>query len=257
MALRTVTLSGMSTLFPTISVTDGNYVWLSDTINNRILQLGLPDLNLVHCMGSFGDKEGQLFVPSGLALVDDTLYIADTENQRVVVTDAHTLRWRGSFRPDPTVTQKKKWTPRFLAVLGDELIVADGSTTSLKVFDGDGSFVRVIPFQTGKTGMRLPHTLPLGMAACGEWLLITERRRFKIVCPVTGHETGLPLPYVSTGSLKGVSVDHAANIAYVVDGGGHRVHAFDVIDTTPMPRSENRQVSAMGIGSSAAVARSS
>ena len=75
----------------------GNRLFISDSNNNRIVVVALDTYEVQQIIGSGeeGLRDGdfasaQFFRPQGLALVDNTLYVADTENHAIRAVDLDT-----------------------------------------------------------------------------------------------------------------------------------------------------------------------
>ena len=140
-------LSSASSLF-----VHGSDLYVVDTGNNRILQLRTDGnaWTLVRSIESFtGDTEPLTFSGPQDVYVDDDgmLYIADTNNQRILKLDQD-LNWQQSFlKPnDPTFDQASSFLPKRLVadVSGRVFALAQNINKGLMKYEADGSFTGFI-----------------------------------------------------------------------------------------------------------------
>lgn len=130
----------------------GNDIYICDTGNNRILQLTCADdqYTLTRCITEIkGDVSPKTFSgPSDIYVdADGMLYIADTNNNRVVKVDQE-LNYQLSFvKPtDPTYDQTKSFLPAKLVadVSGRVFCLATNVNMGLMKFEANGTFTGFI-----------------------------------------------------------------------------------------------------------------
>jgi hypothetical protein len=84
--------------------TDGTNVYVSDTLNNRIVKLDM-DLNFVDSAGTPGSGNGQFNYPQGIEVDDDYIWIADLWNARIQKWD------KSSFTYDDEANDYRIYLP--------------------------------------------------------------------------------------------------------------------------------------------------
>ncbi len=131
--------------------TAGNRLFIADSNNNRIVIAALDGYEVLDIIGS-GDaglvngdfQDAQFFRPQGLALVENTLYVADTENHAIRAVDLETRtvttvagtgelgynRDRGG--PGPDMTLNSPWD---LVAHAGKLYIAMAGPHQLWVYD--------------------------------------------------------------------------------------------------------------------------
>ena len=136
-----------------IEVDDKNNVYLADPGNNRILILD-PYLQYKSAIQTFVNEEGirdKLAEPNGVFVTAEKIFVADTNNSRIVVFDRN-----GSFlyqlrEPQSTVFPTGSiYKPIAIAVDNAERIYVVSSTTYMGVIvlDSQGEFQNFIGSQT-------------------------------------------------------------------------------------------------------------
>ena len=130
---------------------DGNRLFIADSGHNRIVIAALDSFQVLDVVGSGeagladGDfVEAQFDHPHGMALVGDTLYVADTENHAIRAVDlaARTVRTvagtgaqgfnRDKSGPGPEMELNSPWD---LVAVGDKLYIAMAGIHQLWVYD--------------------------------------------------------------------------------------------------------------------------
>jgi DNA-binding beta-propeller fold protein YncE len=104
-----------------IALGEQGRVWIADTLRNRIVQLDSGGKELL-THGDRGAFPGLFNAPSGLALYDGDLFIADTLNHRVAVHDASSGEFRyqwGMHAVTPREGEGKIHYPEDVAVAPD------------------------------------------------------------------------------------------------------------------------------------------
>ncbi len=136
-----------------IEVDDQNNVYLADPTNNRILILD-PYLQYKSTLQSFINEEGirdKLAEPNGVFITAEKIFVADTNNSRIVVFDRN-----GNFlyqlrEPKSTVFPTGSvYKPIAIAVDNAERVYVVSSTTYMGVIvlDAQGEFQNFIGSQT-------------------------------------------------------------------------------------------------------------
>ena len=129
----------------------GNRLFISDSNHNRIIVTALDTFEVQDVIGSGSEglsdgafETAQLFRPQGLTLVDNTLYIADTENHAIRAADlsARTLTTvagtgeqgfnRDTSGPGPQTALSSPWD---LVALNGKLYIAMAGPHQLWVYD--------------------------------------------------------------------------------------------------------------------------
>lgn len=210
--------------------TDGEFIYVSDSGNNRVQKFDL-DMNYLE---SIGTGYGQLFAPNQLIKHSAGHYIATS-------TGEHMVKW---FEPSsPAVATKVIGSPRIgegelsnpsgmsADFDAEELYVANAFNHRIDIFDLEtGAFKRSF----GQLGFGFAGgdmIAPQDAHVIGDQIFVTNRFLHKVsVFNKQGEETG---SFGASGTEPGqfnqpygIDVDAAGNI-YVVDFGNHRVQKFD------------------------------
>ena len=221
----------------------GGALFVADCYNCMIRKLALADGAELASVGRYGDSDGELRYPHGLALSADgaTLFVADSGNGRIAVFAAADLAYRHHFELEqqrPVALSKaaaqaqamatrgfptprsSSCRPTGLAVVDDELFVVDSFNKRLQVFSTSGAFRRfLVPLHLdGAARGQLLLTLPEGLAADGGRLFVSDRRgdAIHVLAPEDGQSLqALPFLMHRPHGLAGVC--HDGQRAYVVD----------------------------------------
>ena len=124
------------------------FVYICDTGNNRIIKLN-PDLTLNKVIDTFQDGyfEGEFAGPSGVYVDPNTdlLYIADTDNGRVIALDEKMVMVKRFNRPDKKelFAEETEFLPTKVVVDngGRAFIVAKNIYEGLMQYDSKGEFL--------------------------------------------------------------------------------------------------------------------
>ena len=177
---------------------DAQCFFLADCYACCIRKFAL-DGALLNVTGRYGEAEGELRYPHGVALAPDgTLYVSDSGNGRIVALAAADLSFRFCFylerrpkppprpsrlstsSPGPRVfpTPREAYRPAGLAVYGDEIFVVDSFNHRLQVFSLEGTFRRCLTptVQEGTSRGQLLLELPDGVTAADGRLFVSDRR---------------------------------------------------------------------------------
>lgn len=135
---------------------DHTALYVSEVGGSRVRKLRLPEQFRVAgaatprgshlgglALNSESGIEGQLTFPQGVALSRGELYVADCEDHRIAVYDAHSLTYLRSFGTYGEGLGQLSY-PYSCSVVGEEVIVADVGNHRLSIFTRAGGFLRVI-----------------------------------------------------------------------------------------------------------------
>ena len=157
-------------------------LYVTDSGNGRVQKINITDGNdtVVGFADRCGHELDKLNFPTGLALLEDRLFVSDYGSHRVVAFDASVALGRDLSIPFLFEMGRKGIAsdaegefnhPRGLAEHANELIVADVMNHRLQVFSRDGSFVRII----GREGDDVGHfKKPIAVASFGGRLFVAE-----------------------------------------------------------------------------------
>lgn len=120
-----------------------DHIWVSDQMRCRVIQCSVLDGSLTKSLGRSGYEDGNFDDPGGLALSGDgsTLYVCDTNNNRVVALDANEMTFKFKFGQWGT-GDGDFIKPRGIAAFRNRVLVADSSNQRLCLFAADGTFIR-------------------------------------------------------------------------------------------------------------------
>lgn len=127
-----------------IAIDESGMIYLLDSGNGRIIVLD-SSMNLVSVIDRFtiGNEETSLNKPKGLEIKGDTLYIADTENRRVVCSDTKGNIFKVLTKPDSDVFSKTvEFIPQKLVIdnAGNLYVQSLGVYQGLTVYDNEFNF---------------------------------------------------------------------------------------------------------------------
>ena len=220
---------------PTGVVSDGTHLFVSDRMNHRVLVwddlaslangksadrvIGQPSFTAVEANrgnGAYRVRPDSLDLPTGLTLDGTTLWVADTENNRVVRWDSATTSASAglvlgqadgftlanpNYYPEnsanagtpvrPATSATSILRPRGVAIVGNALYVSETDSHRVHVFERSGADW-VARGQLGQTtsGGAAPNaggigpaalSAPLGIAAAGTELLVADSGNHRVV----------------------------------------------------------------------------
>lgn len=210
--------------------------WIADTDRHRLVHLG-PEGRELFVFGDRGAFPGLFNSPSGLALHDGDLFVADTLNHRVVVHDARDGEFRyqwGMHAVVPREGEGKIHYPEDVAVAGDGSFVA-----VLEPFER--RYQRFLPMPDGEDPSgRLPKKLAVEshfgpqVGVDGDLLVMHEPESNAAM--VFDLRKGMPI-HVSTfgrpgiggsqfGRIASIGVDAEAQEVWFLDAGNRRIAAW-------------------------------
>ena len=135
-----------------LSVSKDGYVCILDS-NSRILVL-TPDYQLYKEIKSAGDKE--FSGAKGVFATDESIYISDTQNERVLITDKDG-RYQGELlRPESTIIPEDFAYKPIKTVVdpnGYKYVLCDGSFYGALLFSPENEFLSFFGANTVKTGV--------------------------------------------------------------------------------------------------------
>ena len=196
---------------------DGNTLYIADTVNHRIRAVDLTSVNNTVSTvagsgtvgtrniftgsitgGGYADGAGnaaQFNAPTGLAISGNTLYVADTRNNRIRAIDlasanktVSTIAGNGSSGyANGTGTAAQFNAPVSLALSGTTLYVADANNHRIRAIDiastnktvstlaGSGT-----PGYANGVGTAAHFNRPTGLAVSGNHVYVADRRNHRI-----------------------------------------------------------------------------
>jgi DNA-binding beta-propeller fold protein YncE len=185
---------------------DSSFVLVTDHFNNRVKVLRLCttnsadgdifDLEFDHNIGSGleGDAEGDLFYPTGVALLpgdggQETVLVTETIGQRVsqFALDGTFIRvFAGTGREGSTNSEFD--APQGIAVLGSsgEVAVADLANHRVQIFDGEGNYQRSFGSE-GEDHGQLTYPSEVASDAHGNLLVLDSTSRLQVFSPKGKH----------------------------------------------------------------------
>ena len=203
---------------PSALAESNGMLYVTDSGNARVQKINIT--GGIDTVVGFADRGGhdldKLHFPTGLALLDDRLFVADYGNHRVVAFDESVALGAGLSLPFLFEMGRKGIAsdaegefnhPRGLAEHANELLVADVMNHRLQVFSRDGSFVRII----GSEGDDVGHfRMPMAVASFRGRIFVVEYkgRRLQVL-----ETDGTPLQMFAPkgwGELLSVYVSAAA-----------------------------------------------
>jgi DNA-binding beta-propeller fold protein YncE len=236
-----------------IAVNSKGELFVADSKNHRIQRFSAKNWQFESEFGGYGNVgggdakklaatlPGKLNEPNGIAIgADDTIYVADTWNERIQVFNKNGTQ-KMAFAADDGF-----WGPREVGVDANGFIyVADTGKHRVIKFDPKGQKIRTWCGVDPKTGAPVPGSKPgefnepIGLAvdASGN-LYVADRLNFRI--QVFGPEGQALRQWPVKGWAKEqvdmephLALDKAKQILYVTDGKGTQVLCYH-LDGTPI-----------------------
>jgi hypothetical protein len=206
---------------------DGTFVYVMDTNNNRVKKIVLSDLTFVTCIGSAGTGNDQFQGARDIAYAAGYIYIADSQNDRVVKRSAGDLSYIAKYGTTGSGNDNLN-QPLGIACDGTYVYVADGTNNRIvKRLASDLTYVS----QTGSFGSGNDQfTYPSGLFTDGTYLWCADMGNSRIMVRLCSD-----LSYVgkfgSVGSGDGQfltpwDVAASESFIYVADTGNARIQKF-------------------------------
>ena len=177
--------------------------------------------------GSYGSDDSQFSYPSGVAVDDGYVYVADTGNYRIQKFDSSgtfVTAW-GSYG-----LRKGQFSyPSGVAVYDGYVYVADSYNCNIQKFDSSGTFVTAWGFYGGYPGQ---FSYPSGVAVHDEYVYVADTGNYRIqkfdssgtfVSKWGFYGTTYPGEFITP---LAVAVD-ADGYVYVADTDNFRIQKFD------------------------------
>lgn len=203
---------------------DRGVVYVSD-LYSRVQAFSLEG-DFLRQVGSPGEGEGQLLYPTGLAVAEGLLFVADGRNQRVLVFDS-LGEPRGSFRIE-NGPENQQASPRGIAtdVAGNLYVCA--ASARIDVFTTAGAFLRSFGVAGTGPGM-LTDALDVGVLPDGTVLVADSGCRCVQRYDASGVFLGNFVVYPSgSGSPRGL---HVAPDGRVFVSTSSRIFEYDEAGT--------------------------
>ena len=90
--------------YPHSICTDGDYIYITDSSNNRIVKRVAHNGTFVDEVGSAGSGDTQFNNPLGISYYEGQLYVADNGNHRIILLDADDLSYVNKINLQDTVS---------------------------------------------------------------------------------------------------------------------------------------------------------
>jgi sugar lactone lactonase YvrE len=210
-------------------------VYVADTYNNRIRRIA-PDGTVTTLAGSgthgFADGSpdtARFAYPRGLTLVGDTLYVADTDNNRIRAVDVQTglvstiAGGDPGFADGPGTTARFRGPPGIDADLDGNLYVADRGNERLRKIAPDGTVTTLAG--TGEQGdadgppgtptMNLSGSAGVAVDANGV-VYVAEPDRIRVV----EQDGSVRTLATGFGDLRGITIDDRGDLEVSDQGYG-------------------------------------
>jgi aldose sugar dehydrogenase len=204
-------------------------VYVADTGNSRI-QVFSSNGTLITQWGDFGDRDGRMRSPAGIALDQEgNVYVADTGNSRIQVFSSNgTLitQWGKYGSSNGSLT-----SPEGIAVdsSSGNVYVADTGNSRIQVFSSNGTLIT----QWGDFGdrdgrMRYPEGIAVDSSSGNVYVADTGNSRIQAFSSngTLITQWGEPGDEGQLKSPEGIAVDSSSGNVYVADTGNNLISAF-------------------------------
>src|SRR3989339_1759388 len=210
---------------PSGVATDGTYLYIADTNNNRIVKRLASNFTYVTEIGSLGTGNDQFSYPYGIATDGTYIYVVDTGNTRIVKRLASDLSYVAQIGSSGSGDDQFS-VPNGIATDGTYIYIADTFNNRIvKRLASDLSYVSKIgSFGSGNDQFNSPN----GIATDGTYIYIADTSNYRIVKRLATDA----LTYVSKIGSNGSGDDQfnlSASIAvygayiYVADTSNNRI----------------------------------
>lgn len=215
-----------------VAVDAEDNIYVTDAALGMVLVYD-PLGNFLHFFGE-NDGEGLFDRPNSIAIDRRTghIFVDDTSRRLVFMLDAQgTVLERFGLSEDKraALARRSEEDSGDLAVNSDELILADGNTCTLRIYDLHGGFQRQIDILDGCAGH--PRAVSLGVDAdsniyvsdgASGTVYVYDRRGWFLFA--FGHNGSARGEFNSPG---GIQID-SQGLIYVADSKNHRVQVFEI-----------------------------
>jgi hypothetical protein len=206
-----------------------NYVFISDTGNNRIMVLNKSDMTFNTKFGSRGSGDTNLDSPQNIAIKNGYLYIADKNNQKIKIYDEITLSYVSSLSVN--------MYPSFISINDTYLaIINEGGVSTqsvLKIFKlSDSSLIlnKTFEIETGGVGNFVRYGSKAIRSFDGKIYSFDRNNKYFVIDPTTltfGSQQSL-----SSNDQYDVAID--ATYFYITWGDNYGIRKIRRSDNTIM-----------------------
>ena len=220
-------------------VCDDRALYVADCYNCCVKKFALTDGSLVGTFGKYGEGDGQMRYPHGLALSHDgTLYVADTSNGRVVAFDCESFEFKFAFPmnrgPDDNLLATLVKEREEQRSGGAAAAAAAGQLSAAAA----ARQARVAAAAAAARQPKQTHVRPAGLAVLGEEVFVTDAYNKRLqVFSLTGVFQRFLQPSYAEGSSRhqpiltlpeGLAAGNGR--LYVSDKRGDAVHILDPVE---------------------------
>ena len=204
-----------------------NKMFVSNWGTNKMSVFNINDLSLIK---SFGDEDGELEVPTGMAIFNDTLYVASHDNNSIYMFDVNDYSSLGSFGDEDEDEEGILDEPNYLCVSekDNRLYVTDKK--GIVAFNlTDHSFVR-------RFGSDLVTPEGICLSPDGSSLYVAEVRKSRVSeVDIVGDKIirSVGTIGISNGQLKspnGICLSADGQQLLVSESGNNRISVFKTSD---------------------------
>jgi len=149
---------------------DGSYLYISDTLNHRIIKRSLSDYSVVATVGTSGTGDLNFKNPYGIATDGFYLYICDTHNWRVKVHRCSDLSFFKSFGTYGS-GNNNFYGHTGICIVGSTLYITDNYNHRIKKHNVDGTFIATYG-SLGSGDAQFDH--PVGLCSDGTYLYVID-----------------------------------------------------------------------------------
>ncbi|MCK4642985.1 gliding motility-associated C-terminal domain-containing protein [bacterium] len=216
-----------------IAVDDNNGLYISDTLNNRIIKFNVDFSQNTIIQDSLFAKNGILELdfahPEGIAVDEKSgsLFVLDTENHRICIYNLTDNHLEPTFIGSKGIGNYEFNTPRDIAIYGEYLYVADSSNHRIQQFQivsGSLVFIDSLTLDTPSN--------PSGIAIDNNgWLYVvsTYKNKIKIFDESGNFQSEFGFSGLKPGEVlypRDIEVDNEGNI-FIVDTDNARIEKFE------------------------------
>src|SRR3989339_2210777 len=163
---------------PSGVATDGTYLYIADTNNNRIVKRLASNFTYVTEIGSLGTGNDQFSYPYGIATDGTYIYVVDTGNTRIVKRLASDLSYVAQIGSSGSGDDQFS-VPNGIATDGTYIYIADTFNNRIvKRLASDLSYVsKIVSFGSGNDQFSSPN----GIATDGTYVYVADSSNHRIV----------------------------------------------------------------------------
>ncbi|MBW6451611.1 MAG: 6-bladed beta-propeller [DPANN group archaeon] len=213
---------------PTSVTSTLEYIYIVDSLNNRIQVFNKNNTYVTTIGGIFGSGDYSLKYPRDLAIDGDIIYIADTENNRIQIFKG--ISYYGTIGTYGTENGNFKYPTGVETDENGTLYVADKNNNRIQIFYPNGTYKTKIGYNNGTGNYEFQAPTDIAVTSKNDILVIdSKNNRIQIYNNDLTYKKTIGgtegVGDYQFNNPNGISIDDYDNI-YVSDTGNNRIQIF-------------------------------